>query len=108
MPWLLYDVSEPLKKLRQNLAAMTCADYDIDEIIHDYVPYREEGESATHLYKKHGSSTLSDIPIEDGVLLHQEVIELYNAFDLTLNQGPEHIKNVKLTLDESALLVEPK
>lgn len=108
MPWLLYDVTEPLKKLRQNLAAMTCADYDIDEIIHDYVPYREKGEDAIDLYKKHGDVALADVPLEDGILLHQEVIALYTAFDLTLNQGPEKIKNVKLTLDESALLVEPK
>jgi len=103
----LYDVEQEVKYLREDLASMSIADYDLVEIVSHFVDFWRDGERAIASYKTHGCMVeWLDATSEDGMVLYESSLRFYGKLCHLMHdlQGYE-IARAELSEDECSLLV---
>lgn len=101
----LYDVEVEVRELREDLAAMSSADYDLVEITCHLVDFWRDGERAIATYKYHGCMVGRSVT-EDGEILYEATMRYYAKLSGILRdlEGYE-ITRAELSDDECSLLV---
>lgn len=99
---LIFDAAEQVHCLQMDLIRMSNQDYDLDEIIYQYLEYRKSGDVDVRNYRMR-SSFLDN---EDAEVLYLYTKRFYQEIDAILHGIREPIKNIRLSINRQSVIVE--
>lgn len=99
---LIFDVADQVHHLQMELVRMSNQDYDLDEIIFQYLEYRKNGDVDIRNYRMR-SSILDN---EDAEVLYLYTKRFYQEIDAILYGIREPIKNIRLSINRQSVIVE--
>ena len=101
MIWV-FDIGDDIDMLQRDLIRMSNQDYDLDEIIYQYLEYRTSRDFK--VMRPVFSHNACDQ--EDAEILYLYTMRLYREIDYKLRNLRMPITGIRLTTDRKSLLVE--
>lgn len=99
---LVIDVVDQIHALQMDLIRMSNQDYDLDEIIYQYLEYRKTGDVDIRNYRMLSSA----LDNEDAEVLYIYTKRLYRELDELLIGIRQPIRNIRLSTNRQTVLVE--